>query len=164
MVDLLWAPWRMEFIAGAREAGCLFCRTGRPGGDDAGNYVLWRGRLAFVMLNRFPYSNGHLMVAPYRHEGALANLGADEGAEMMAMAGRSTAALEAALRAEGFNVGFNVGKVAGAGVQDHLHLHVVPRWAGDTNFLPVIAETRVMPEYLEATFEKLAPQFRGVGG
>ena len=162
--ELLWAPWRMEFIAGERELGCLFCRTGRPGGDDARNYVLWRGREAFVILNRFPYSNGHLMVAPYRHEGALANLGAEEGAEILALAGRCATALEGALRAEGFNLGFNLGKVAGAGVQDHLHLHVVPRWAGDTNFLPVIGETRVMPEYLGVTFQKLVPHFQEVGG
>lgn len=162
VVDLLWAPWRMEFIAGAREAGCLFCRAGRPGEDDAGHYVLCRGRLAFVIMNRFPYTNGHLMVAPYRHEGVLANLGEDEGADLLALAGRCTTALGAALRAEGFNVGFNLGKVAGAGVQDHLHLHVVPRWFGDTNFLPVIGETRVLPEYLGATFHKLVPYFQGV--
>lgn len=163
MAELLWAPWRMEFIAGEREPGCLFCRTGQPGADDAANFVLWRGPLAFVILNRFPYSNGHLMVAPYRHEGVLANLARDEAVELLALGGRCTTALEAAFRAEGFNVGFNLGRVAGAGVQDHLHLHVVPRWAGDTNFLPVIGNTRVMPEYLGVTFEKLLPYFRAVG-
>lgn len=163
MADLLWAPWRMEFIAREREPGCLFCRTGHPGGDDVGNYLLWRGRLAFVLLNRFPYTNGHLMVAPYRHEGILANLRPDEAAELLALAGRCTTALRAAFRAEGFNVGFNLGKVAGAGVEDHLHLHVVPRWSGDTNFLPVIGDTRVVPEYLGATFQKLLPHFQAAG-
>ncbi len=162
MADLLWAPWRMEFIAGEREPGCLFCRTGLRGGDDAGNYVLWRGRLSFVILNRFPYTNGHLMVAPYRHEGSLANLGTAEAAELLGVAGRCTMALQAAFRAEGFNAGFNLGKVAGAGVQDHLHLHVVPRWTGDTNFLPVIGDTRVMPEYLGATYQKLVPYFQAM--
>ncbi len=159
MADLLWAPWRMEFIGGKPEPGCLFCRTGRPGGDDEENLVLRRGALAFVILNRYPYSNGHLMVAPYRHGGALGELTADEAAELLGLAGRCTEILAAAFQAEGFNVGFNLGKVAGAGVGDHLHLHVVPRWTGDTNFLPVIGDTRVMPEYLGATFRKLQPHF-----
>ena len=162
MADLLWAPWRMEFIAGEREPGCLFCRTGNRDADDAANYVLWRGHLSFVILNRFPYTNGHLMVAPYRHEGILANLAADEAAELLGTAGRCAAALQAAFRAEGFNLGFNLGKVAGAGVQDHLHLHVVPRWLGDTNFLPVIGDARVMPEYLGTTHQKLVPYFQTV--
>ena len=160
MGDLLWAPWRMEFIAGEREPGCLFCRPGRPGADDAANHVLWRGRLSFVILNRFPYTNGHLMVAPYRHEAVLGELENDEATELLGVAGRCTAALQAAFRAEGFNVGFNLGKVAGAGVQDHLHLHVVPRWIGDTNFLPVIGDTRVMPEYLGVTYRKLVSYFQ----
>lgn len=161
--DLLWAPWRMQYITREGEPGCLFCRTGRPGGDDGENYVLWRGRLAFVILNRFPYTNGHMMVAPFRHEGVLANLGAAEAAEVLALAGQCTKVLQAASRAEGFNVGFNLGKVAGAGIEDHLHLHVVPRWAGDTNFLPVIGDTRVVPEYLQATFQKLVPYFQAAG-
>jgi ATP adenylyltransferase len=161
--ELLWAPWRMEFIGGEPEPGCLFCRTGRPGGDDGANLVLWRGPSAFVIMNRFPYSNGHLMVAPYRHGGALGDLTRDEAAELLVVAGRCCGILQTAFRAEGFNVGFNLGKVAGAGVSEHLHLHVVPRWSGDTNFLPVLGETRVMPEYLEVTFGKLAPHFRAAG-
>lgn len=159
MADLLWAPWRMEFIGGPPEPGCLFCRTGRRGADDRENLVLWRGERTFVILNRYPYTNGHMMVAPYRHGGALADLTADEGAELLRLAGRCTTILAAASRAEGFNVGFNLGKVAGAGVDDHLHLHVVPRWAGDTNYLPVIGGSRVMPEYLGETFRKLQPHF-----
>lgn len=162
MPDVLWAPWRMEYIGREAEPGCLFCRAGVPGGADNETFVLWRGRLTFVILNRFPYTNGHMMVAPYRHAGSLATLEKDEAAELMALAGRCTGILQAAFRAEGFNVGFNLGKVAGAGVADHLHLHVVPRWAGDTNFLPVIGDTRVMPEYLGVTFQKLAPYFDAV--
>jgi len=161
--DLLWAPWRMAFIAGPREDGCFLCRAALPGGDDAENLVLWRGRLAFVIMNRFPYASGHLMVTPYRHGGTLPDLSPDEAADMLGLAGRCTRVLAAAFAAEGFNLGFNLGKVAGAGVVDHLHLHVVPRWVGDTNFLPVLGDTRVVPEYLATTFRKLAPYFRAAG-
>lgn len=161
--DLLWAPWRMQFITGSAEEGCFLCRAAHPGDDDVELLVLWRGRLAFVIMNRFPYANGHLMVAPYRHGGTLTDLSPEEAADMVGLAGRCTEVLAAALAAEGFNLGFNLGKVAGAGVVDHLHLHVVPRWVGDTNFLPVIGGTRVMPEYLATTFQKLAPYFQVAG-
>ncbi len=164
MAELLWAPWRMEYIAGVSEPGCLFCRTGRADADDAEHLVLCRGEAAFVLLNRYPYTNGHVMVAPYRHGGDLALLTPAEGAELMALAGRCIRVLADAFRAEGFNVGFNLGKVAGAGVSDHLHLHVVPRWSGDTNFLPVIGDTRVVPDYLGNTFRRLQPYFRAAGG
>jgi ATP adenylyltransferase len=161
--DLLWAPWRMEFIAGPREEGCFICHAARSDGGDAERLVLFRGRRALVMMNRFPYANGHLMVAPVRHGETLADLSGEEAAEILGLAGRCTTILGSAFGAAGFNLGFNLGKVAGAGVVDHLHLHVVPRWLGDTNFLPVIGETRVMPEYLATTFRKLAPHFRGAG-
>jgi ATP adenylyltransferase len=154
----------MEYLLGPAEPGCLFCRTGRADGGDAGHFVLCRGEVAFVLLNRFPYINGHLLVAPYRHGGDLAHLTAAEGAELMTLAGRCTRALADAFRAEGFNVGFNLGKVAGAGVSDHLHLHVVPRWSGDTNFLPVLGDTRVVPDYLANTFQRLQPFFRATEG
>jgi ATP adenylyltransferase len=154
----------MEFIEGPRPSGCFFCEAAAlPAERFSDRLVLARTERALALMNLYPYSNGHLMVAPYRHEGVLANLARDEAAELLTLGGRCSTALEAAFRAEGFNVGFNLGKVAGAGVQDHLHLHVVPRWAGDTNFLPVIGNTRVMPEYLGVTFEKLLPYFRAVG-
>lgn len=163
MGERLWAPWRMEFIAGPREAGCFLCRAAGADGHDAEHLVLCRGRHAFVIMNRFPYANGHLMVAPYRHGVSLGDLAPQEAAELLGLAGRCTRALAAAFAAEGFNLGFNLGKVAGAGLLDHLHLHVVPRWLGDTNFLPVLGDIRVLPEYLETTFRKLAPHFQPAG-
>jgi ATP adenylyltransferase len=153
----------MEFIAGPREPGCLFCRTGHPDGPDAANLVLWRGRTAFVIMNRYPYASGHLMVAPYRHTADLAALAPDEAAELLGLAGRCTRVLTDSVGAEGHNLGFNLGKAAGAGVADHMHLHVVPRWVGDTNFLAILGDTRAMPEYLSATYAKLAAHFQTGG-
>lgn len=158
MTSTLWAPWRMEYIAGERPAGCLFCRMAQET-TDRKNLVLSRGPHTFVVLNRYPYTNGHLMVVPYRHSAELGGYAADESLAILRDAQRATQILRAALRAEGFNLGFNLGVVAGAGIADHLHLHVVPRWAGDTNFMPVLADTRVMPEYLEQTYQKLVPYF-----
>jgi ATP adenylyltransferase len=150
----LWAPWRLEYVQAADEQpGCVFCNA--RDGDDAESLVVHRGRRAFVLLNKFPYSSGHLMVAPARHVGDYPALADDEAAEIHDLARRALAALAATYRPEGFNLGWNLGRVAGAGVVDHVHQHVVPRWGGDTNFMPVLADVKVVPEHLEETRRRL---------
>jgi ATP adenylyltransferase len=152
----LWAPWRLEYIQSADEQdGCVFCRAAEAG-DDEEALVVHRGRRAFVLLNRFPYASGHLMVAPYRHEGEFGELTGEEASEIHVLAASGLGALAESMRPQGYNLGWNLGRIAGAGVVDHVHLHVVPRWAGDTNFMPVLADVKVMPEALEATRRKLA--------
>ncbi len=157
-METLWAPWRMAYITGPREGGCVLCEKA-AGTDDPANLVLARGRWAYVLMNLYPYNNGHLLVAPYRHCDRLADLSPDELLDVMRWVQRSEVLLREELRPDGFNIGLNLGKVAGAGMEEHLHLHLVPRWNGDTNFMPVIGETKVMPEYLAATYAKLAPRF-----
>lgn len=150
MTKQLWAPWRLEYIKQADEqAGCVFCDA--AAGDDEERLVVQRGELAFVLLNKFPYSSGHLMVAPYRHVGELAGLTDEEALEVHRLAVQGVAALGQVYGPEGHNLGWNLGRVAGAGVVDHIHLHVVPRWAGDTNFMPVLADVKVLPEHLLET-------------
>lgn len=159
MVDRLWTPWRMEYIKGADAAeGCFLCDLPRRD-DDEETYILRRGSSAFVILNIYPYNSGHLMVAPFRHVGNLEELSPDEAQEGFGLLGESVAALKQALDPHGFNIGMNLGRVAGAGVPDHLHFHVVPRWGGDTNFMPVLGETKVLPELLAQTYAKLKPHF-----
>jgi len=149
----------MEYVGGAHDAGgCLFCEA-QAAGDDRARLVLWRGPLAFVMLNRFPYAYGHLMVAPVSHVADPADLGPAEGRELMRLVGESTRRLRETMTPHGFNVGMNLGRVAGAGVEHHLHLHIVPRWNGDTNFMPLLTDVRVMPQHLADTFAALAPRF-----
>jgi len=162
MPSTLWAPWRMTYIAGPHASGCLFCGIAAEATDKQ-NLILHRGQFTFVVMNRYPYNNGHLMIVPYAHRGDLAALSDDESLAMMREAQRATRILREASRAEGFNLGFNLGQVAGAGIADHVHLHVVPRWGGDTNFMPALADTKVMPEYLDATYDLLAPYFREPG-
>lgn len=146
----LWAPWRMEFIRAPKEAGCFLCRIIRDGpGKDDENLVIHRGGTCLLMMNRYPYNGGHLMVAPYRHEGSLEALGAEERREMLDLACLAERLLARVARPDGFNLGINQGAAAGAGARDHLHLHVVPRWEGDTNFMPVLGSVRVMPQALE---------------
>ncbi len=156
--ERLWAPWRLEYIKSEKPDECIFCRA-LASDDDTRHYVVHRGEHAFVMLNAFPYTNGHVMVSPNEHEGSLESLGADVLTEIMTLAQRSMAAIRAAYRPEGFNLGVNQGKVAGAGVEDHVHLHVVPRWGGDTNFMPVIGDVRVLPQSLEDSYKALATSF-----
>jgi ATP adenylyltransferase len=163
MTNTLWAPWRMAYIGGARPDGCLLCDLPRAQADRE-NLILYRGPTTYVVLNRYPYNNGHLMIVPYRHCAELAAFSAEESLELMRAVQDVTQAIQQAFGAEGFNVGFNIGKAAGAGIVDHLHLHVVPRWIGDTNFMPVLADTKVMPDYLESTFDKLVPFFRSQTG
>jgi ATP adenylyltransferase len=154
-VKQLWAPWRLEYIQGADEQeSCVFCRA--RDGDDEESLVVHRGNRAFVVLNKYPYASGHLMVAPKRHEGEFGDLEAEEALEVHQLAAAGVAALAETMRPQGFNLGWNLGRIAGAGVVDHVHLHVVPRWAGDTNFMPVLADVKVLPEALEATRRKLA--------
>jgi len=161
MTERIWAPWRLAYVKDAskdQEQECIFCAKPRQG-DDAANLIVHRGERCFVILNLFPYTNGHLMVAPYEHVGSLPELCAETIAEMMALAQRAMTILEDVYSPHGYNVGFNQGRVAGAGVEHHIHMHVVPRWGGDTNFMPVLADTRVMPQSLEQSYEALRGRF-----
>lgn len=159
----LWAPWRMAYITGLKQGGCILCEMPDEG-DDRRRFILARGTHTYVVMNVFPYNSGHLMVVPYRHTDALSKMTGAETAEMMLLAQQSENALRAAFSAEGFNVGMNLGRVAGAGIVAHIHLHVVPRWDGDTNFMPVVGETKVIPQSLEDTYERLVPYFRRPAG
>jgi len=151
----LWAPWRLEYIASADEDdGCVFCRAAQSA--DPEGLVVHRGDRAFSLLNKYPYASGHLMVAPYRHVADFAELDADEALEMHREAASGMGALSAEFGPQGYNVGWNLGRVAGAGIVGHVHLHVVPRWAGDTNFMPVLADVKVLPQHLAETRAKLA--------
>jgi ATP adenylyltransferase len=151
----LWAPWRLEYIEQADEQeGCIFCLAAT--GDDEASLVVQRGSRAFVLLNKFPYAAGHVMVAPFRHVGEFGELSDDEALELHRLAGGALAALSESYAPHGYNLGWNLGRAAGAGVVDHVHLHVVPRWAGDTNFMPVLADVKVLPEHLAETRRKLA--------
>ncbi|MBI3075859.1 MAG: HIT domain-containing protein [Deltaproteobacteria bacterium] len=157
-MERLWAPWRMAYIEGAPTAGCFLC-VGEDAGADEARLLLARARRTLVMLNRFPYNSGHLLVAPLRHTGALEGLAEEEAAELIVTLQRATDRLQQALHPDGFNIGLNLGKAAGAGLEEHLHFHIVPRWNGDTNFMPVLGEAKVVPEYLVATYRKLRPFF-----
>lgn len=149
----LWAPWRIEYIQGPKDDQCIFC-------DPDPAHLIERGERCFTILNTYPYAPGHVMVAPFRHIATLDELTQDEMLELMRLARRTVAAQRTAMTPDGFNVGFNLGNVAGAGIADHLHLHVVPRWEGDNNFMPVIGETRVIAQALEATREVLVEALR----
>jgi ATP adenylyltransferase len=153
-VEQLWAPWRLEYIKSAdEEGGCLFCAAAE--GDDRERLVVRRGRRCIVLLNKFPYSSGHFMVAPIRHVGEYGDLEGDEVVELHRLSSAGMGALAETYAPQGYNLGWNLGRIAGAGIVDHIHLHVVPRWAGDTNFMPVLADTKVLPEHLEETRERL---------
>lgn len=158
-MKVLWAPWRMAYIKDARKPrACIFCRKPRER-RDRGNYLLYRGRYTFAIMNLFPYNSGHLLVAPYAHVDSLDQLADDAALDLLRVTNLSLRILRAELRPEGFNVGINLGRVAGAGIEAHVHLHIVPRWNGDTNFMPLFGETRVMPEHLDATYRKLRKRF-----
>jgi ATP adenylyltransferase len=162
-MERLWAPWRMAYLEVTPPAGCLFC-TKPSETDDAAALILLRGTHAFIMLNAFPYNNGHLMIAPYRHTAEVESLTPDESREIMALWQRSLGILKRAYAPDGFNVGMNLGRVAGAGIADHLHLHIVPRWNGDTNFMPVVADTKVLPDSLQNTYTRLRAAIADNGG
>jgi ATP adenylyltransferase len=156
-VERLWSPWRLAYVSGAGgDSGCIFCDTSQPGREEL---ILARGRVSYVILNLYPYNNGHLMVVPARHVASLALTTAEERGELMALARQAEMALTEAYSPQGINVGINLGRSAGAGVVDHLHVHLVPRWTGDTNFMSVIGEVRVLPEDLATTKKRLKPIF-----
>jgi len=160
-MDYLWSPWRYRYVSQAGKSEvCLFCaKAALDPSHDREELVLHRGRLNFVLLNLYPYTTGHVMVSPYAHVGRLDALAPDALVEMMALAQKLQNALETCYHPEGYNLGMNIGKCAGAGVADHLHLHLLPRWTGDSNFMTVLGETRVQPEELLTTYDKLAPFF-----
>jgi ATP adenylyltransferase len=156
-LDHLWSPWRLEYVISKKPDGCVFCHAPDPSRADP--LLIFKGSLAYVILNLYPYNNGHLMVVPYRHESSLAALTRDEMNEVGLLAQRSETALREAYRLEGINLGVNLGAPAGAGIEEHVHLHLVPRWNGDTNFMTVVGQTRVLPEELAATAARLKPIF-----
>ena len=163
-MERLWAPWRREFVEkGTKVEGCIFCRFPGEEGDEADrrNLVLARSATSFAMVNKFPYTNGHLMVLPRRHAPTLEALPADELADLTTLLQRAVGIVRRAYQPDGLNLGMNLGKPAGAGIADHLHWHIVPRWTGDSNFMPVIGETRVLIESPEQSWERLRPLFSG---
>jgi len=154
----IWAPWRIAYILGEKEGTCLFCRVLEES-DDRKNLVVHRGRRAFVIMNLYPYNPGHLMVAPNRHVSELELLEPDEAHEVMDLTQKCVTALKATMRPDALNAGCNLGEIAGSSIKEHLHMHIVPRWQGDNNFMPVLADTHVMPQALEETYDLLAPHF-----
>jgi len=156
-MEHIWAPWRIEYILEAKDANgesCILCQKPKEGKDEA-NLVLYRGKTNFIILNAFPYNPGHLMVAPYRHVGKLEELNDDESKEHFDLIKLSIKLLKEAIQPTGFNTGMNLGKVAGAGIDEHIHTHIVPRWQGDTNFMPVVADTKVLPQALATSYSNL---------
>jgi len=153
-MENLWAPWRIEYIKIAREPGCILCQKPKEDNDEA-NLILYRGQYNFMILNLFPYNPGHLMIAPYQHTADLKDLSYEEITEHFDIVKKGLELLREVTQPGGFNIGLNLGSVAGAGITEHLHTHIVPRWQGDTNFMPVLADTNVIPEALIATYKKL---------
>jgi ATP adenylyltransferase len=160
LMEHIFSPWRYRYVsANEGQSGCVFCRV--QTGNDRENFVVHRAQLNFVILNLFPYTTGHLMIVPYEHTSTLTSISEAVSCEMMELAKTAHSALHTEYRPDGFNIGMNLGKSAGAGVADHIHLHVVPRWVGDANFVSIVGETRVLPEDLTTTFEKLQKHFEG---
>lgn len=160
-MDFVWNPWRYAYISGKeKRQGCVFCDLPSENKDEE-HYILYRGQLCYIILNIFPYTSGHLMIVPFQHQSSLAELDDATTDEMMRLAKSSQRALEKEYNPDGFNIGMNLGASAGAGIAQHLHLHVVPRWVGDGNFMSVIAETRMLPEMLQETQNRLKPYFQG---
>jgi ATP adenylyltransferase len=157
-MDRLWTPWRYRYVSSAKPAGadggCIFCEMAASS-DDRGNYILLRAERNFAMLNLYPYNSGHLMIAPYEHLATLAGAPQETLHEMMRLTARAEKALRQVYRPDGLNIGMNLGESAGAGVAGHIHMHVLPRWTGDGSFMTTVAETRVLPETLETTYERL---------
>ena len=155
-MDFIWSPWRYDYLAsaGKKSPSCVFC-VEENRSHDADRLIVFRGSHNFIILNLFPYTSGHVMVAPYEHLDTIAVAKAEQLSEMMQLAQRCIGALQKLYRPEGFNIGMNLGQAAGAGIREHFHLHVVPRWVGDANFMSIIGETRVLPEELGQTYERL---------
>ncbi|AIY90721.1 HIT family protein [Geoglobus acetivorans] len=157
-MERLFAPWRIRYIQAPKYEGCIFCDF--PGENrDEDRLILFRGKRNFVIMNNYPYNPGHVMVAPFRHVGNLEDLSQEELTEMMRLAQTCTKVIKEVMSPDGFNIGINMGKVAGAGIEEHIHLHIVPRWNGDTNFMPVLADVRVIPEAVKETYKKLKDGF-----
>ncbi len=155
----IWAPWRMEYLKKKdRERGCIFCKRGKK--QFRHDYVLHRGKKMFVMLNKYPYTNGHLMIIPYRHTAKLESLNGAETTEFFSLIKQAMRVLRQQFRPGGFNIGINLGRPAGAGIVDHIHLHIVPRWVGDTNYMPLLGEIRLISEHLQETFQRLKTAWR----
>ncbi len=157
-MDRLWTPWRYSYVAGEAPAACIFCEKASSADDEAA-LVVWRGAQNFILLNAYPYTNGHIMIAPYEHVAALADAAEETLVEMMLLARRAEQVLARVYRPKGFNLGMNLGQCAGAGVAGHIHLHMLPRWPGDVSFMTTIAETRVLPEDLHTTWVRLRQGF-----
>ena len=157
-MERIWAPWRIQYIQMEKPEECILCEKPKQN-NDALNYILYRGDKNFIILNSYPYNPGHLMVAPYRHVASLEGLTEEERYEHFEIVSRGIKVLRQVFNPGGFNIGMNVGKAAGAGIDDHFHTHIVPRWQGDTNFMPVLADIRVLPEALAETYQKLKSQF-----
>ncbi len=158
----IWAPWRLEYVKSTNDGGCFLCGI-TESDEDRENLLLKRGHACGVVMNRYPYNNGHLMVYPYRHKGELSELTEGERLELMNLTGECVTALRTAIAPDGFNVGINLGRVAGAGLEQHIHIHIVPRWNGDTNFMPVFAEVKVIPQALLDLYDQLRPIFDELG-
>jgi len=159
-MDYLWTPWRYAYVTSAdRASGCIFCDTPREN-DDRKNYIVYRGEHCYIILNAFPYTSGHVMVVPFAHLDQLDKLSREAAHEMMDLSQRMESVLRKEYNAEGVNLGMNIGKCAGAGVAGHVHMHVLPRWTADANFMTVVGETRVLPETLDRTYEKIAASLR----
>jgi ATP adenylyltransferase len=160
-MDHLWSPWRHDYITrNSPNDACIFCEKAASKNDDD-NFIVWRGKLNFILLNIFPYTGGHVMVAPYQHVPTLEEAGDETLADMMQLARATERHLREIYSAPGFNIGMNIGKSAGAGIASHIHMHVLPRWPGDTNFMTTVSETRVLSESLTTTYEKLKAAFQG---
>ncbi len=157
----IWAPWRLEFILGEKEEGCIFCRKPEETADEK-NLILHRGKHNFVMLNLYPYTNGHLMVVPYHHTSDIEALEPDEMDDNGRLVQASVKILRKHMSPEGFNIGLNLGKAAGAGIDQHVHTHIVPRWNGDTNFMPVLSDVRLLPQHIRETWSLLAADFQNL--
>jgi ATP adenylyltransferase len=163
-MHVLWAPWRMDYIVSdVKKGGCIFC-SGDDRKMDEGHLILYVGSMTMVMMNRFPYINGHLLVAPVRHLPDFEGLSDEETLDLLLTVKKSIDILKRVMGPEGFNVGINLGKVAGAGVKEHVHFHIVPRWNGDTNYMTVLGDVRVIPEHIEETYGKLRPHFKAHRG
>jgi len=153
-MEQLWAPWRIQYVTRPKESGCILCHKSKENKDET-NFILHRSQNNFLILNAFPYNPGHLMIAPYRHVANLQDLSDDELTDHFNLVKKSLALLKEILNPDGFNIGLNIGKAAGAGIEEHLHTHIVPRWQGDVNFMPVLSNTRIISEELAATYKKL---------
>ncbi|MEM3329160.1 MAG: HIT domain-containing protein [Saccharolobus sp.] len=161
-MDILWAPWRAKYISDttkAKSIDCLFCKISKEN-NDQGNYIVYRSTYSFAVLNAFPYNTGHVMVVPYRHVSTIELLSNEEAIDIFNLVNILMKSIREVYSPDGFNIGINIGRVAGAGIESHVHIHIVPRWNGDSNFMPVISNAKVMPESLEDTFKKLSTKLK----